>query len=53
MFFASIVVIKLFGNREKRGNTLFAVASLVIVVILCLFRYLYYGEWVPNTFYAK
>jgi arabinofuranosyltransferase len=39
--------------REQRGSILVSAAPFVIVVVHLLWRRAYYGEWLPNTYYAK
>jgi len=39
--------------KLRRDDQIFAFPLLLSVAILFSFRFSYYGEWLPNTFYAK
>ncbi|PDW03729.1 hypothetical protein [Candidatus Viridilinea mediisalina] len=39
--------------RRKRGIIALIAPYLLIIIPFFLWRYSYYGEWLPNTFYAK
>jgi arabinofuranosyltransferase len=55
LYFCSIALIKLFKEDcISNKNAFFALStSLLIVLAFELWRWLYYGELIPNTIYAK
>ena len=40
-------------SRFAREMTFLVAPFVVLVAVHFLFRYVYYGEWLPNTYYAK
>jgi arabinofuranosyltransferase len=40
-------------RRHRKGHVVVAVAFALPVVAYLAFRLAYYGDWVPNTYYAK
>lgn len=50
---AAFALVMLAVWREKKLKPLLCAAPLLAVVAHLLWRHSYYGEWVPNTYYAK
>jgi hypothetical protein len=51
--FVAGAVIALVLSRDRRRTALYVGAALVPFVVHVLWRYAYYGEWLPNTYYLK
>jgi hypothetical protein len=54
---ASVLFLSRFADaetrRDLRGHGLVALAAAVPVIGYVAFRHAFYGEWLPNTYYAK
>jgi arabinofuranosyltransferase len=54
LVFAIIMLHKLFFKKDKLKDCLFSLASFIILLLPFLsFKLLYYGDILPNSFYAK
>ena len=43
-----------FYSRQNRGSTLrVGIALFIFLSLITLFRLVYFGDWLPNTYYAK
>ena len=55
--FIALLAVRLFltarGHLPWRGTVGWAVVFLLLTSALLLARFAYYGQWVPNTYYAK
>jgi hypothetical protein len=53
LFFMGFVLFFPFQNSRKKGILVLGAAIFLAFFGLMVFRYLYFGDWVPNTYYAK
>ena len=50
---STLALLAVSGWRSRKWSSLLAGLPLLVVPLHLLWRYSYYGEWLPNTYYAK
>ncbi len=53
IFYASAAFVMLLDDRRRRGLPRFGAMFVIVYVPYFTWRYFYYGEFFPNTYYAK
>lgn len=48
-----LLIYYLTGSDEKNNKIVSLILYVILFVLFIAFRLLYFGEWLPNTFYAK
>jgi arabinofuranosyltransferase len=53
LFAADAVVALVLPSRRRRQTAIVLAAALIPYVLQLIFRRIYYGDWLPNTYYLK